>query len=170
MIRVCCWGSESEKSAQKLAFLRRDLGTIGLGSHIHQRHRARREKRRLIEYRGDCACVESVPKPTPRRHPVGFHINDDSHLPRSWCNGLLTGQCLPVLGCVSMRCCKCGSSCSSRTAIKRIPTRIPASAGHARTSYHGSKRTAAPFVVSLVLPSLRQLPAVLSGNRPDYVS
>ena len=35
------------------------------------------------------------------------------------------------LNCVRMRCCKCRSSCSSRTAIKRIPTRIPASAGHA---------------------------------------
>ena len=47
------------------------------------------------------------------------------------CLALLTGQCLPILRCVRMRHCKYGSSCSSRTVIKRIPTRIPASAGHA---------------------------------------
>ena len=62
-----------------------------------------------------------------------------------------------------MRCCKCGSSCSSRTAIKRIPTRIPASAGHAP-----KRPTIDPAIggpVRSLPPSLQQLPAVLSGNR-----
>ena len=53
-------------------------------------------------------------------------------------NRLLTGQCLPILRCGCMGRCKCGSSCSSRTAIIRIDHNSAIGWARSEMSYHGS--------------------------------